>query len=85
MKNRGINKFFLICVTLYFSNLNSFRFNFLPNTKKNNTICGNYPAPLALLSKHIQTTNQINVLTNIPMSTFVSKSKDLSQKGTLFY
>ena len=86
MKNRGINKFFSVCVTLYFSNLNSFSFNFFSNTKKsNNTISGNYPGPLALLSKHIQTTNKINVLRNIPMSIFVSKSKGLSQKGTLFY
>ena len=81
VKNGGINKFFSICVTLYFSNLNSFRFNFLPNTKKsNNTICGNYSGPLALLSKHIQTTIKVNIPRSIPMSIFVSKRKGLYQK-----
>ena len=74
MKNGGINKLF----SVYFSNLNSFRFNFLPNTKKsNNTICRNYPAPLALLSKQMQTTIKVNILRNIPMSIFVSKRKGL--------
>ena len=86
MTNRGINKFFSICVTLELFNLNSLRFNFLPNTKKsNNIICGNYPAPLALLSKHIQTTIKINVLRSLPMGFFVSKRKGLSEKRALFY
>ena len=45
----------------------------------------NYPAPLALLSKHIQTTVRINILRKIPMGFFVSKRKGLSEKRVLFY
>ena len=46
------------CHCSYF-NLNWFRFNFLPDTKKsNNIICWNYPAPLVLLSKHKKKHNQ---------------------------
>ena len=66
--------------------MNSLRFNFLPNTKQSdNIICGNYPAPLALLSKHIQTTVKINILRSIPMGFFVSKRTGISEKGALFY
>ena len=65
--------------------MNPLRFNFLPNTKKsNNIIYGNYPAPLALLSKHIQTTVKINILRGIPMGFFVSKRKGVYEKRALF-
>ena len=65
--------------------MNPLRFNFLPNTKKsNNIIYGNYPAPLALLSKHIQTTVKINILRGIPMGFFVSKRKGIYEKKALF-
>ena len=42
-------------------------------------IYGNYPALLALLSKHIQTTIRINILRKIPMGFFVSKPDSSSQ------
>ena len=86
VKNGDINKFFSISVTLQFFNLNSFRFNFLPYRKKsNNVICGNYPAPLTLLSKHIKTTIKINIqATDFAFKTYTNHNQDQYPKKNTY-